>query len=114
MSDDIPQGDGSGSDGRAKPAVGHSKEGDFWAFEVFHTTRRREQFLMQHLKWSESNNLFKTSETLLPELELIGLTLSLSSNSLWWTSYCPPYLSSCNPNSNAGFIILCGEIVSCK
>lgn len=32
MSDDMPQGDGSGSDGRANPAFEHSKEGDFWAF----------------------------------------------------------------------------------
>jgi len=29
MSDDMPQGDGSGSDGRANPAFEHSKEGDF-------------------------------------------------------------------------------------
>ena len=55
MSDDIPQGDGSGSGGRANPAFEHSKEGDFWAFEVFHATWRREQFLTQHLKWFESN-----------------------------------------------------------
>ena len=38
MSDDMPQGDGSGSGGRTNSAFEHSKEGDFWAFEVFHAT----------------------------------------------------------------------------
>lgn len=42
MSGDMPQGNGSGSGGRANPAFARSKEGDFWAFEFFHTTRRRE------------------------------------------------------------------------
>ena len=55
MSGDIPQGNGSGSCGRTNPAFERSKEGEFWAFEVFHATWRRERFLTQHLKRFESN-----------------------------------------------------------
>lgn len=44
MSDDTLQGDGSGSDGRANLAFEHPKEGEFWAFELFHATWRRERF----------------------------------------------------------------------
>ena len=55
MSDNMLQGAGSGSSGRANPAFEHSQEGDFWVFEVFHATWRRERFLMQHLKRFESN-----------------------------------------------------------
>ena len=42
MSDDMPQGDGSGSDGRANPAFEHCKEGDFWSF----------CFLSVRIEWS--------------------------------------------------------------
>ena len=55
MSDDMLQGEGSGSDGRANPAFEHSKEGEYWAFELFHATWRREPFLTQHLQRFGSN-----------------------------------------------------------
>lgn len=55
MSGDMPQGNGSGSGGRAKPAFERSREGDFWAFKFFHVTWRRERFLTQHLNRFESS-----------------------------------------------------------
>ena len=55
MSGDMPQGNGSGSGGTANPSFERSKEGDFWAFEFFHATWRRDRLLTQHLKWFERN-----------------------------------------------------------